>query len=146
VHGSTLVVGRTDAVSLEGIEAAIARAQLYLDAGADIIFVEGPTSLADMAKIKAQFVGKAPLVHNMVNGGTNPITDPAQLNEFGVTISLHPLDLLGEFVVNAQDKLGHLIANQTSKRMAGAPSDLARLNALVATGDLIETGKHYEHA
>jgi 2-methylisocitrate lyase-like PEP mutase family enzyme len=146
VSRSTLVVGRTDAVSLEGIEAAIDRAQFYLDAGADLIFVEGPTSLAEMAKIKAQFGGKVPLVHNMVSGGTNPITDPAQLNELSVSIALHPLVLLGEFVARAQDQLGHLSTNHTAKRAAGAATELARLNAIVATSDLIKTGTHYEHS
>jgi 2-methylisocitrate lyase-like PEP mutase family enzyme len=146
VHGSTLVIGRTDAVSLEGIEEAIDRAQLYLDAGADLIFVEGPTSLEDMAKIQAHFGRKVPLVHNMVSGGTNPITCAAQLDELGVSIALHPLVLLGEFVVSAQDQLGHLMANQASKRPANALTELARLNAIVATNDLIETGTHYEHS
>jgi hypothetical protein len=68
------------------------------------------------------------------------------LDELGVSIALHPLVLLGEFVVSAQDQLGHLMANQASKRPANALTELARLNAIVATNDLIETGTHYEHS
>src|SRR5215475_6333215 len=67
----TLVVARTDAIAVEGFEHAIERAELYRDAGADILFVEAPQTAAELKRIPPAFAG-VPLMANMVEGGKTP--------------------------------------------------------------------------
>ena len=53
----TLIIGRTDAIAVEGLEAAIDRASAYVEAGADILFIEAPQSIADMQTVVRPFAG-----------------------------------------------------------------------------------------
>ena len=62
----TLIVARTDAIAVEGFEPALDRAESYLEAGADVLFIEAPRSLNEMRTITGQFGGRIPLLANMV--------------------------------------------------------------------------------
>ena len=64
----TLVIARTDAIAVEGFERAIARALIYRDAGADVLFVEAPKTRADLQRIPPA-LKNIPLMANMVEGG-----------------------------------------------------------------------------
>jgi 2-methylisocitrate lyase-like PEP mutase family enzyme len=139
----TLVIGRTDAASLEGIEAAIARAHLYLEAGADLIFIEGPNTISDMKLIQASFGGRIPLVHNMVGGGTNPITTPEELDATGIAIALHPLMLLANFASSATLALEELYKSKTASDQMGAMTELEAMNKLVDTKALMVKANNY---
>jgi 2-methylisocitrate lyase-like PEP mutase family enzyme len=75
----TLVIARTDAVAVEGLQAAIDRAGRYAEAGADMLFVEAPGSVADMSAVVAALGGRAPLMANMVEGGKTPLKTAAEL-------------------------------------------------------------------
>jgi 2-methylisocitrate lyase-like PEP mutase family enzyme len=140
---STLIIARTDAASIDGIKAAMDRADLYLQAGADLIFIEGPESLADMARVHGHFYGRVPLVHNMVGGGTNPITQPTQLDEVGIAIALHPLMLMSAFVQSAASVLADLAASQMPMSNPIDSSELALLNAKVGTTDFLARASEY---
>ena len=65
-----MIVARTDAIAMEGIDAALERAQAYLDAGADGLFVEAPRTVEDLARIPREI--PAPHLCNMVFGGKTP--------------------------------------------------------------------------
>jgi 2-methylisocitrate lyase-like PEP mutase family enzyme len=82
-----LILARTDARSVEGFEAAIDRAQRYIDAGADMTFVEAPRSTEELAKIPA-LLG-VPQILNMVVGGKTPITDRAAAAQMGFALILY---------------------------------------------------------
>src|SRR5690349_10786020 len=68
----TLIIARTDAVAVEGFDAAIERAVLYREAGADMLFVEAPRSSGDLARINSALGSSLPLMANMVEGGKTP--------------------------------------------------------------------------
>src|SRR5215471_14619637 len=74
----TLVIGRTDAIAVEGFERAIERAALYRDAGADVLFVEAPKTRAELKRIPAA-LSDVPLMANMVEGGKTPPLAAADL-------------------------------------------------------------------
>ena len=76
-----LIMARTDAIAVSGLEEAIARANLYLDAGADMIFVEAPQTEAQMRRITREVQG--PNMANLIPGGKTPILSAAQLQEIG---------------------------------------------------------------
>ena len=86
-----LIIARTDARAVSGLEAAIERGQAYARAGADLIFVEAPQSLQEIERI-AQAV-RAPLLINMFWGGKTPLVPPARLAGLGYRIMIVPSDL-----------------------------------------------------
>ncbi|MGC0211795.1 isocitrate lyase/PEP mutase family protein [Streptomyces levis] len=84
----TLIVARTDAIAVEGFDAAIARAQRYAAAGADVIFVEAPQTLEEVAAIPSA-IG-VPVIFNVVPGGKSPEVSREQLQEFGYAGAILP--------------------------------------------------------
>jgi 2-methylisocitrate lyase-like PEP mutase family enzyme len=83
-----VVVARTDARGPLGIDAAIARANAYARAGADVIFVEAPRDAGEVERIAKEVT--APLLINMVVGGLTPIQSPERLAELGYAIAIYP--------------------------------------------------------
>lgn len=80
--GSFVVVARTDAVAVEGIDAAIDRARAYVDAGADGAFIDAPESEAQLAEIGDR-LADVPLVVNLPYGGTSPMLPAERVAELG---------------------------------------------------------------
>ena len=84
-----IVMARTDAIASEGLEAAIERSQRYVEGGADMIFAEAVTDLADFAKFKA--ATKVPVLANITEFGKTPLFTLEELRSVGVDIALYPL-------------------------------------------------------
>lgn len=99
----TVIIARTDACSVLGLEDAIARSRLFLKAGADVIFIEAPKSLQDVETIGREI--KAPLMFNMTEGGKSPMVPIAKLQELGFNIVLFPSDLQRAFISAARTVL-----------------------------------------
>ena len=78
-----VVIARTDARAVEGLDGALRRAAGYLEAGADVLFVEAPESEEEVAVIAREFAG-VPLLFNWAEGGRTPPVSLARLNELGV--------------------------------------------------------------
>lgn len=93
---ATLIIGRTDARSAFGLDEALARARVFIEAGADAIFVEALTSLEEIEIIGREI--KAPLVFNMTEGGKSPTVPISKLQELGFKIVLFPSDLQRVFI------------------------------------------------
>jgi 2-methylisocitrate lyase-like PEP mutase family enzyme len=84
-----LIVARTDARYAEGMDAALRRAERFLEAGADVLFVESPESLEELRRIAEAFKG-ANLLANMVEGGRTPYLSTSELAAMGFKIALYP--------------------------------------------------------
>jgi 2-methylisocitrate lyase-like PEP mutase family enzyme len=84
---SLLIVARTDARQTHGLDEALERAELYREAGADVIFVEAPQSREELAEVGRRLAG--PLLVNMVEGGVTPVLPAAELGELGFSIVLY---------------------------------------------------------
>ncbi|MDN5748097.1 MAG: oxaloacetate decarboxylase [Pseudonocardia sp.] len=89
-----LLIARTDAAAVEGLEAAISRARAYADAGADVLFVEAPTSADAIARVADELRGVAPLVFNWAEGGRTPPLSLERIAELGFTLVLYPIGTL----------------------------------------------------
>jgi methylisocitrate lyase len=87
-----IIVARTDARATEGLDKAIERGLFYKKIGADVIFIEAPKSIKEMQKIGNSI--KAPLVANMIEGGTTPLSSQSKLHNMGFKIILYPLSVL----------------------------------------------------
>lgn len=84
---NTMIIARTDAAAIDGIEAALDRAEAFIEAGADMTFVEAPRSEAEMEMITSRLT--VPQVANMVVGGKTPLTSQARLGELGFSLVLY---------------------------------------------------------
>ncbi|MEU0465321.1 isocitrate lyase/PEP mutase family protein [Amycolatopsis sp. NPDC006131] len=89
----TLIVARTDAIAVEGFDAATNRAKTYVAAGADVIFVEAPQTLDQVAAIPSA-VG-VPVIFNVVPGGKSPEVSREQLEQFGYAGAILPAATVG---------------------------------------------------
>jgi 2-methylisocitrate lyase-like PEP mutase family enzyme len=85
---NTLVIARTDALGVLGVDEALRRGHRYLDAGADVLFVEAPTTERQLERIAHEFAG-VPLVANIVEGGRTPQISAKELGDLGYTIVLY---------------------------------------------------------
>ena len=85
-----VIIGRTDARAVNGIEDAIRRGRIYYESGADVVFIEAPQSVEELREIAAAFPD-APLFANMVEGGRTPLLSAAELGELGFKIVVFPL-------------------------------------------------------
>ncbi len=88
-----LIIARTDARAVEGLDAALARARRYRDAGADALFVEAPESTAEIEAIAAAFPD-VPLLFNYAEGGKTPAVTHAFLRELRFSLVIFPLSIL----------------------------------------------------
>lgn len=139
----TLIVARTDALSIEGVNAALDRAEAYLAEGADLIFVEGPRTMAELDQIAGQFAHRVPLVHNLVEGGVSPTRSGRALEAAGFAVALHPLLLMHGLVAGAAGWLDVLRRDRSTEALAGAIADLGQMNALTGATALLEETERY---
>lgn len=84
-----VLMARTDAIAVNGIEDAIFRANLYFEAGADMTFIEAPTSVEQMRRICREV--KGPAFANMLPGGMTPVLSAAELEAIGYAVVADPV-------------------------------------------------------
>ena len=102
-----VIVARTDARALEGLDAAIERGERYLSAGADVLFIEAPQSREELATIARHFQG-VPLFANIIEGGKTPNLSVNELEEMGykfVAFALSGLFTATQALIDCFDKL-----------------------------------------
>jgi 2-methylisocitrate lyase-like PEP mutase family enzyme len=104
-----VIIARTDAIAVEGFEAAIERAGRYIEAGADMTFVEAPETLEDLKAVPTRLA--APQMLNMVLGGKTPIVDAATAGEMGFGFVLYANAALQAAIHGMQATLRWLKAN-----------------------------------
>jgi 2,3-dimethylmalate lyase len=115
-----VIIARTDARAVEGLDAALERARRYRDAGADVLFVEAPESEAEVAAVARAFP-ETPLLFNAVEGGRTPLLELARLRELGFRLVLCPLTALLAATAAVQQALAGL-------RLSGTPHDAGALS------------------
>ncbi|MDD9725705.1 isocitrate lyase/PEP mutase family protein [Roseovarius sp. SK2] len=115
------IIARTDARAVEGLDAAIERAQMYQEAGADMTFVEAPRNVDELGRIAREL--KAPQVANIVFGGHTPDPGQAALAEMGFAFTLYANAALQASLLATQTVLGslkdHGSLQEVSKLLAG---------------------------
>jgi len=133
---SALIVARTDAIGVEGFEAALARAESYLQEGVDALFIEAPRSRAELARIGEMFGAKLPLIANMVEGGQTPRLSSAALGSLGYALVLYPGALVRASVFAQRTLLEALREKGDSAASAGGMLNFAELNAVLGLDEL----------
>src|SRR5262245_51378689 len=141
---STLIVGRTDAGAVEGINRAIERAQLYVDAGADILFVEAPRSRDELSQVVRALGGRAPLLANMVEGGNTPLFTARELADIGFRIVIFPGGIVRTLARTARDYYQSLKTNGTNAPFRDRMFDFTELNDVLGTEEILKRARTYQ--
>jgi 2-methylisocitrate lyase-like PEP mutase family enzyme len=141
---STLVIARTDALAVHGMAEATARAHAYMDAGADILFVEAPRNLTQLRDIAAALAGTRPLLANMVEGGDTPILDAGTLQQTGFSLAIFPGALVRAFAHTARAFFQSLKMHGTTEPFMDRMVDFPELNRLLGTHDMLATADKYK--
>lgn len=139
----TLIIARTDAIGVEGFEAALDRAHAYVEAGADVLFVEAPRTIGEMSAIAHAFAGRVPLLANMVEGGKTPLLDVGELGRIGFKLVISPGALVRALVPTAEAFLASLKANGATRPFAERMIDMGGVNDRIGLADMAATGAAY---
>jgi 2-methylisocitrate lyase-like PEP mutase family enzyme len=107
-----LIIARTDARAVEGLDAALSRARLYREAGADALFVEAPQSDSEIEAVAAAFPD-VPLLFNYAEGGKTPAVTHAFLRELGFALVIFPLSMLLAATASMRAALAQIKADGT---------------------------------
>jgi len=116
-----VVIARTDARAIEGLSAALDRANRYLEAGADMAFVEAPESADELARVAREL--KGPAVANVFEGGKTPVLPARELERLGFRLGIYP----------SQTQRAAIFAAQEVLRALRRDGDTARLDARLAS-------------
>ncbi len=112
MNPDTFILARTDARDVAGLDEAYRRAEAYLAAGADGLFIESPHDVTELEQIARKF--DVPQMANMLEGGRTPILTPKELSEMGFRIAIYGISLLMHAVKTMQDVLAKLSRGDTS--------------------------------
>jgi 2-methylisocitrate lyase-like PEP mutase family enzyme len=140
---ATLIIARTDAVAVEGIGPALERAERYVAAGADVLFIEALRSTEQMRQAIKRFEGRAPLLANMVEGGKTPVLSAAELEALGYSSAIFPGGLARALAFAAQEYFATLKRDGTTADYRGRMLDFDGLNAVIGTPEMLARGKRY---
>ena len=136
-----VIVARTDALAMEGLEAAIERAEAYAEAGADMLFVEAPESEAQIEAIGRRLA--PPKLLNMFLGGRTPIVPLDRLQAWGYRLVIVPSDLQRAALRVMDEVLKELKREGHSTRLAARLASFAEREAVVGTADHLALGARY---
>ena len=143
-HQDMQIIARTDARAVEGLDLAIERAEAYRDAGADVLFIEAPQSIAEMKHLTAHFGQQIPLLANMVEGGKTPIRSADELAEIGYKIAIFPGGAVRAIAFHLQEYFQQLLANGNNASFSQKMYDFNELNDVIDTAQLLQLGTKYQ--
>jgi 2-methylisocitrate lyase-like PEP mutase family enzyme len=136
-----VLIARTDALAVEGLEAAIDRSLAYAAAGADVIFLEAPASEAQIEAI-ARAVPFPKLI-NLFEGGKTPLVPLGRLEEIGYRIVIIPSDLQRAAIRAMQEVLAAMRRDGNSRAVADRMATFAEREAVVGTPAYLDLDRRY---
>lgn len=140
----TLILARTDALAVEGIDAAFERAERYLECGVDALFIEALRTPAQMDAACARFAHRTPLLANMVEGGKTPVQSAAELQQRGFRLAIFPGGAVRALAHALQGYYASLAAHGTTAPWREHMLDFDGLNAVIGTPELMALGRRYD--
>jgi 2-methylisocitrate lyase-like PEP mutase family enzyme len=136
-----IVIGRTDAIAVEGYAAALDRAAAYLEAGADMIFVEAPTSEKEIADIAQRLPGYKLI--NMFHGGKTPLLPASRLQELGYHVVIIPSDTQRAAIKAMQRVLATIARDGSAAAMIDDMASFKDREAVVDTAGYLARDRRY---
>jgi 2-methylisocitrate lyase-like PEP mutase family enzyme len=140
---NTLIIARTDGIAVDGIDAAMDRAHAYVDAGADMLFVEAPKNMEQMQRICGELGPRIPLLANMVEGGDTPISSAKDLQSMGYSLVIFPGALVRASTHASMNLLAYLKQHGNTDAMSENMLNLKQLNEVLETEKTLARGEAY---
>ena len=140
----TLILARTDAVAVEGLDAALDRAEGYLECGVDALFIEALRTPGQMDAACERFAARLPLLANMVEGGKTPVQSAAELQARGFRIAIFPGGTARAATHALQGYFASLRAHGSTAPWRERMLDFDGLNAVIGTPELLAEGRRYD--
>jgi 2-methylisocitrate lyase-like PEP mutase family enzyme len=140
----TLILARTDALAIEGLDAALDRAERYLECGVDALFIEALRTPEQMDAACRRFGQRIPLLANMVEGGKTPVQSADELQARGFRIVIFPGGTARAVAHTLQGYYASLHQHQTTAPWQSQMLDFDGLNDVIGTTELMAQGKRYE--
>ena len=142
----TLIIARTDALAGEGFERTLARAELYREAGCDLLFIEAPRQREELGRVGARLGKSVPLMVNMVEGGKTPIVPVGELEALGFALVIFPGAIVRTLAKTAEEFFGSLKHHRSTDPFRSRMFDFDDLNRLIGTPDMLKRGQDYAGA
>jgi 2-methylisocitrate lyase-like PEP mutase family enzyme len=136
-----IIIARTDAIAVEGFAAALDRAGAYGEAGADVIFVEAPTTEEEIAAVARRFPGWKLI--NMFQGGKTPLLPVARLEALGYNIVIIPSDLQRAAIKAMQRALQCVARDGSTAAMTAEMASFKEREAVIDTAGYIARDQQY---
>ena len=137
-----LIIARTDARGVEGLDSALRRARAYREAGADILFVEAPQNEDEVAQVARAFPN-APLLFNWAEGGKTPPLPLERLKELGYRIIIFPISALLTAAKAVRGVLAEIKTEGTPRRIFADGSSFREFNEMIGLGEIQELEKRF---
>jgi len=136
-----VIIARTDARAVLGLDAALTRAKAFASAGADMIFVEAPRTVDEIAQIANEI--DTPLLINMFQGGKTPVVAPETLKELGYRVMIVPSDLQRAAIRAMQRTASVLKEHGNTTTIADELASFQEREAIVGTADVLDLQNTY---
>jgi len=136
-----IVIARTDAIAVEGFSAAIDRASQYLGAGADMVFVEAPTSETEIAEIAKRLPGWKLI--NMFEGGKTPLLPVQRLEALGYHLVIIPSDTQRAAIRAMQRVLAAIARDGSTASMRDDMASFKEREAVIDTAAYLDRDRRY---
>lgn len=140
--GDFLIIARTDARAVEGLDNALRRAGAYREAGADILFIEAPQNGDEVAQIARAF-SSVPLLFNWAEGGKTPPMPLERLNELGYRIVIFPISALLTAAKAVQAVLAQIKTEGTPMRIFHDRAAFQEFNEMIGLAEIQELEKRF---
>jgi 2-methylisocitrate lyase-like PEP mutase family enzyme len=137
-----IVIARTDARAVEGLDAALQRARAYRNAGADMLFVEAPQSVGEIETI-AQALHGVPLLFNYAEGGKTPAVSYQFLRELGFQLVIFPLSALLVATAAIRSVLAEIRAKGTPIDALGSMLPFGEFLEFIGVGEIDELERRF---
>jgi 2-methylisocitrate lyase-like PEP mutase family enzyme len=136
-----VLIARTDAIAVEGFSAALDRAAAYIEAGADMSFVEAPTTEAEIAEIAKRLPGWKLI--NMFQGGKTPLLPVARLEQLGYHLVIIPSDTQRAAIKAMQRVLDCIARDGSAAALVNDMASFKDREGVVDTAGFLDRGKRY---
>jgi carboxyvinyl-carboxyphosphonate phosphorylmutase len=137
-----LIIARTDARAVEGLEGALRRARAYRDAGADILFVEAPQNEDEVAQVARAFPN-VPLLFNWAEGGKTPPMPLERLKELDYRLIIFPISALLTAAKAVRGVLAEIKTEGTPRRIFADGSSFREFNEMIGLGEIQELERRF---
>ncbi|MFJ4189280.1 oxaloacetate decarboxylase [Kitasatospora sp. NPDC089509] len=145
--GEMLIMARTDALAVHGIDDAMARAHRYIDAGADAVFVESPTTEKQLRRIAGEITAARgiPTMANIIPGGATPLLTAGELQGIGFSMVIYPTVASYTIARAVADVVTGLLATGDVSALAADMVDFGQFNELVGLDRIRAKEREYLH-